>query len=117
MKLFMHISFAESICFCAIAASFMICKYRLNELFAMTVFHRTDPQAIATATRVLLLSSTCMATVGYTLPVTLLTCLCMDLILTIRKPFSSKEKRYKWFIIYSYSLTLISIIVAASVSP
>ena len=50
MRIFMLMSFADGICFFAIAASYKICEYRLNELLALTLFFKTDIKSVYRAT-------------------------------------------------------------------
>ncbi len=46
-----------------------------------------------------------MGAFGFFTPLTLLTCLSYDLIMMLKAPFASKEARFKWYLLYSYTIT------------
>ena len=88
-------------------ASFHICDYGLNKIFAYTVFFNDDVMHIFTSTKILAISNIVLAFVSMYVSLLLNLSLCLDLILVYRYPFSPRGGRQGIMLIVSSLLGIV----------
>ena len=116
MKIIMYLAFAESVFQIMLVQSPHICQTRQNELLALTLFGSTSNYNVARATFILASSNNFFALGSLSLSISLNTCLCIDLILMVRYPFTKKENRVPWYLVCSLAFSFIIGIFATSLN-
>ena len=104
MKIFMHLALMESIIPISGATMNQICYFKLDYLFAYSVYFNDDAESRLKAAVLLGNTGSFLIQFGSTVEVLLLACLCYDLIQILRQPFANKEGRMKWYLMFSYSI-------------
>ena len=90
----MYLAFVESIFAILLLEVNYICRFHLNSLFAWTVyFSPASDYNVVWATMMLASSADWFAIFCMSLSISLNTCLCIDLVLMVRHPFTKKESR------------------------
>jgi hypothetical protein len=105
MKMFMIMALVDTATLFLMFFAGDICKYRLNEIFAATVFFSTSLEAQYRAAWLLIASKNFFAIYLMFLSNLLNTCLATDLIIMIKHPFKVKEKRLTMYLWFSFGLS------------
>ena len=102
----MYLSLCEASYQIAMIVQDYVCDWRLNTLFARTVFWSEEIYYEVYATELLLFSSTSLSEFCMNMSMCLNTMLCLDLILMVRYPFQKKESRINKYVIYSVFMSV-----------
>ena len=109
MRLIMYLAFVESIYQYLLIQSTYICRLRLNELLAWTLYYSNDAESLNKATVLLVVASDMFAVTSFNVSVGLNTSLCVDLILMVHYPFTKKEGRISIYL-------AVSVLVGATIA-
>ena len=93
MRLFMFITLFESLALLHMYPSLNMCAFRLPDLFSLTVFYSASYYHLYRSISILWNAAYIIRFTSFYMALNLTTCLCLDLILMIRKPFADKESR------------------------
>ena len=99
MKLFMWMSALDGLILLQYSMSFYICPLELQKLLSWTLFFDDSCESELRALNILLNSTEFIASWAPCATVVLQICVCIDLILTLKRPFTSKESRMPRYII------------------
>ena len=110
MKLFMLLLACDGSVLFNYGVSLQACDWGLPKLLAWTIFFNNDCESVLTAV-IKLSNSAIFGTLFFSVAsVCLNICVCIDLILTIKRPFKAKEPRMPRY----YAFTFLVAIVQAS---
>ena len=101
MKLFMYLIASESILLFIYVFSLNTCSFDLYKLFAWTVLYGNDCATYLRSLEILVQSSIFVSIFAASLSGCLQVSICIDLILTIKSPFTSKEARMPYYYFFS----------------
>ena len=103
MKLFMYTMLCDSFVLVSYATSFFICDLKLENLLAYTIFFDGSWESELRALDLLLHAQVFFTLFFSCCGLALQFCICVDLILTLKSPFTSKESRMPMYYIFSVS--------------
>ena len=106
MKLIMYLAFVESVFQILIVQNDYICAQKYNYVFSWTIFFGASDYDVARATVILTQSSAFIATMCIGMSICLNTCICIDLILMVRYPFTKKEPRVRLYLLGSLLVSI-----------
>ena len=89
------------------AFSLQTCSLKLNKIFAATVFFDTSCRSELHALQILRQATTFFSTFCNSAVQVMQLCVCVDLILTLNRPFEPKESRMLHYLFYSMLIGLI----------
>ena len=98
MKLFMYISLVECLEAMTYATLPQICNLDMYNVFAYTVFWGNNLEQQLKSAIILSEFGMSLFQACTVMEIAFLNCLCLDLNLMLRSPFSKKESRMKWYV-------------------
>lgn len=105
MKLFMYIMFCDTVMLVQYALSLRTCEYQFYKLFAKTVLFDTSCEGELRAAQILLKNSLFCCVAFTCASLIFQMCISFDLIMTLKKPFTSKEARMPYYIALAVGLS------------
>ena len=106
MRIFMAITFFESLVLFNQFYAMNICAFRFHEIFAMTIFYSHEYKKLYWSLWILQKCAYAILYFGFDMTVILNTFLCLDLILTIKRPFVRKDSRVNMYFIVAFVVTM-----------
>lgn len=94
MKIFMWLSLANFSFFWSLLCGTYICELQLDNLFLRSTFFVSPSETNWLALEVFVKVVPFLITFFYNMVIALNTCLCLDLVWTLRSPFKKPESRY-----------------------
>lgn len=107
MKLILYIGMTDTALSLISYTTYHVCPWGLYQLFAQTVYFRSDPFAYQRALWVLAVSANYFSITLIFLTFALNAFLAVDLILMLKYPFKSKESRVPLYVVFSILVTLV----------
>ena len=111
MKLFMMIALTDSFMFWMLFMEPFICKLGLPELFLITTGSQVDENHLTVLSRSLAFFCESLKVFCYVTTLNLNICVCIDMVLMIKNPFTKQTSRMKYYQILSIFGGLVAIIV------
>ena len=110
MRIFLAILACDTSALFTIYMSLSTCKFGLHTLFASTVYFDTSCERVLDSLMLLGRSNSVLTIFYFSGTTGLQFCICLDLILTLKKPFAPKEARVKYY----YGVSLIHASISAT---
>ena len=102
MRIFLAILACDTSALFTIYMSLSTCKFQLHTLFAATVYFDTSCEKSLDSLMLLGRSNGVLTIFYFSCTLGLQFCICLDLILTLKKPFAPKESRVKYYYLFSF---------------
>ena len=117
MKLFMGVTACDAIMLHQYSVSVRVCQLDLQQLLAYTLFFSDDCASQLRAVQIITKFSLFVTLIFSCLGLCLQICICLDLILSIKRPFKDKETRIPWYFGVSLLFSAFGALIATFSDP
>ena len=111
MKLFMMIAFSDSLMFWLLFMEPYICLLDLHKLLSYTMFFKSSDDNLLFVTREMAYSYNTMVIFCYVLSLNLNICVCIDMVLMIKNPFTKQMTRMKPYLFFSFVGAVVAVAI------
>ena len=101
MRLLMYQAFADSVVTFTEVATFHVCDLKLPQIMSYTLFFSDDWKSRIQSVNLLEKSAVAFVTLWGSFQISLCICLCIDLIVMLRRPFMNKDSLVNIYVWYS----------------